>query len=109
MCVWGVLVIAQNFHQDLHRDGVMVFEDGISEYNNAKKDKIALGMEVFFDWGSDRPQACPAYGAIVRVPNRARSDGPLTPTEAHGTPASGVPDSQILQYRMGAIPPYCYA
>jgi hypothetical protein len=29
--------------------------------------------------------------------------------EVHGKATSGVPDNQILRYRIGAIPPYCYA
>ena len=38
-----MLVIAQNVYQDLHPDDVLVFEDGINAYNNAK-DKIVLGL-----------------------------------------------------------------
>ena len=38
-----MLIIAQNVHQDLHPDDVLASEDGINAYNNAKKDKIALG------------------------------------------------------------------
>ena len=39
-----MLIIAQNVHQDLHPDDVLASEDGINAYNNAKKDKIAVGM-----------------------------------------------------------------
>jgi hypothetical protein len=39
-----MLIIAQNVHQDLYQDDVLASEDGINAYNNAKKDKIALGM-----------------------------------------------------------------
>ena len=41
-----MLIIAQNAHQDLHPDDddVLASEDGISAYNNVKKDKIALGL-----------------------------------------------------------------
>ena len=39
-----MLFISQNVLQDLHPDNVLASEDGIDVYNNAKKDKIALGM-----------------------------------------------------------------
>ena len=39
-----MLIIAQKVHQDLHPDDVLASEDELNAYNNAKKDKIALGM-----------------------------------------------------------------
>ena len=42
--VGEVLIIAQNVHHGLYPDYVMASEDGINAYNNAKKDKNALGM-----------------------------------------------------------------